>query len=154
MNELALPPEGNTQLGDELVIVKLRVVDVLISPLVINRLPFISIAPPLFIRRPDALLISKLLNALIPVKSPKAPPIVWGPEPAKVTVAPAPEPLLNEPASRLIEPWIVSFLLYTLLSRIGPLIVNWFRSLLGNTLVPVPEKITFGILSYRSAITE
>ena len=57
-----------------------------------------------FILRPAPLFISKLLNALVPVKSPSAPPIVCAPAPANVTVAPAPVPLLNEPARRLIEP--------------------------------------------------
>ena len=46
-----------------------------INPSVSNKLPFTSMAPGSLITRPALLLISKLLKALAPVKSPNAPPI-------------------------------------------------------------------------------
>ena len=75
-NELALPPAGTTQFIKELVIVNVLPAPVLINPLVSNKLPLTSIAPVLFTAKPAPLFISKLLNALAPVKLPNAPPIL------------------------------------------------------------------------------
>ena len=77
INEFALPPDGKTQLFEGFVIVNCRVELVFIRPFVRNKLPATSTAPPLFTLNPELLFISRLLKALVPVKSPKAaPPIV------------------------------------------------------------------------------
>ena len=77
INEVILPPAGITQLFEGFVNVNCRVELVFINPLVKNKLLLTSIAPPLFILRPALLLISRLLKALVPVKSPNtAPPTV------------------------------------------------------------------------------
>ena len=75
--DAVLPPAGITQFIAELVIVSTLPGPVLINPLVSRRFPATSIAPVSFIRNPELLFISRLLNALVPVKSPiAAPPTV------------------------------------------------------------------------------
>ncbi len=70
---------------------------VLINPFVRSKFLFTSIAPPALTVIPAALSISKLLKAFEPVKSPKLPPVVCADDPEKLTVAPAPVPLVKAP---------------------------------------------------------
>ncbi len=75
INDAELPPDGTTLLIVELVIVSVLPAPVFINPLVSNKLPLTSIAPPSLTVSPALLFTSKWLNALEPVKLPKEPPM-------------------------------------------------------------------------------
>src|SRR5690606_14622855 len=131
---------------------------VVITPLVRSNSLYTSIAPPFSITRPAELLISMLWNLLVPVKFPIVPPSVCTVVPEKDTVADGddPEPLLKLPLLyRSMVPWIISFLLLSLLSSVGPSITRLLQkvmSLFGSLLVPVRVNSTLGRLLNNEAI--
>jgi hypothetical protein len=98
--DVALPPAGKTASDDGLNNVSLFAEVVLIIPCVSSNSLLISTSPFAPIVNPDMLLISRLLNRLLPEKSPVGPPRVWAEVPAKITVeaGETPEPLMKVPA--------------------------------------------------------